>query len=162
MFKCFKVNIAINFCSKCCTLRTLSRTVSVQVQSIRYEYQAGHDPHDYNPVNYQRHYHCRDLVSDVEIPVALRVFKYTYIPVTLGVLKYTEIPVTLGVLKYAEIPVTLGVFKYAGISVTIGVFKYIKISVTPQTNCRNSRCIWFLQCEFNRILVCKFKIFKFK
>ena len=150
MFKCFKVYIAINFCSKCCTLRTLSRTVSVQVQSIRYEYQTGHDPHDYNPVNYQRHYHCRDLVSDVEIPVALRVFKYTYIPVTLGVLKYTEIPVTLGVLKYA------------GISVTIGVFKYIKISVTPQTNCRNSRCIWFLQCEFNRILVCKFKIFKFK
>jgi len=56
-------------------------------------------------VNYQRHYHCRDLVSDVEIPVALRVFKYTYIPVTLGVLKYTEIPVTLGVLKYTEIPV---------------------------------------------------------
>ena len=150
MFKCFKVYIAINFCSKCCTLRTQSRTVSVQVQSIRYEYQAGHDPHDYNPVNYQRHYHCRDLVSDVEIPVALRVFKYTYIPVTLGVLKYTEIPVTLGVLKYA------------GISVTIGVFKYIKISVTPQTNCRNSRCIWFLQCEFNRILFCKFKIFKFK
>ena len=82
MFKCFKVYIAINFCSKCCTLRTLSRTVSVQVQSIRYEYQTGHDPHDYNHVNYQRDYHCRDLVSYVEIPIALRVFKYTQIPVT--------------------------------------------------------------------------------
>ena len=77
MFKCL-----INFCSKCCTLRTLSRTGSVQVQSIRYEYQTGHDPHDYNHVNYQRHYHCRDLVSYVEIPIALRVFKYTQIPVT--------------------------------------------------------------------------------
>jgi len=28
----------------------------VQVQSVRYEYHiTGHDPHGYNPVNYQRH-----------------------------------------------------------------------------------------------------------
>ena len=38
------------------TLKTLSRTVSVQVQSVRYEYQTGHDPNGYNPMNYQCHW----------------------------------------------------------------------------------------------------------
>ena len=44
-------------CSKCHTLKSSSRTVSVQVLPVRYEYQPRHDPHGYNPVNYQRHYH---------------------------------------------------------------------------------------------------------
>ena len=44
-------------CSKCCTLKALSLTVSVQVQSVRYKYQTGQNPHGYNSVNYQSHYH---------------------------------------------------------------------------------------------------------
>ena len=31
------------------------QTVSVQVQPVSYQSQTGHDPHSYNPVNYQRH-----------------------------------------------------------------------------------------------------------
>ena len=44
-------------CSKYHTFKTLSRTVSVQVQSVCYEYKTGRNPHSYNPVNYQLHYH---------------------------------------------------------------------------------------------------------
>ena len=40
-------------CSKCRTLKTSSQTVSVQVQSVRFQ-SPGHIPHGYNPVNYQR------------------------------------------------------------------------------------------------------------
>ena len=48
-------NPYLSVCSKCRTLKTWSRTVSVQVQPVLYQSQTAHDPH--NPVNYQCHYH---------------------------------------------------------------------------------------------------------
>ena len=48
-------NPYLSVCSKCRTLKTWSRTVSVQVQPVLYLSQTAHDPH--NPVNYQCHYH---------------------------------------------------------------------------------------------------------
>ena len=43
--------------SKYRTLKASSQTVLVQVQPIRYQSQPGHDPHGYNPANYQLQYH---------------------------------------------------------------------------------------------------------
>ena len=47
----------IDGCSECRTLKTLSQTVSVQVQPVHYPSQPGHNPPGYNTMNYQRHYH---------------------------------------------------------------------------------------------------------
>ena len=59
-FKIYQMTFFIFYrlcCSKCRTLKTSSKTVSVQAQSVCYEYQTGQDPHGYNSMNYQRHYH---------------------------------------------------------------------------------------------------------
>ena len=65
---------AHNTCSKCCTLKSLSQSVSTQVQFVRYEYQTEYDQHGYNPLNYQRHYHW---TRSCQLSVTIRTLAIT-------------------------------------------------------------------------------------